>query len=68
MEELNYPTVQVITVFVPNFKTGTIKLRQLIVGNDWVETCNNADEKYGVWFCTIEEAQAILNRPILTEM
>lgn len=67
-KELSYPSIQVITIFVPNFKTKKIKLRQIIVGDDWVKTCNDTDDKYGIWYTTIEQAQAILNLPIVTEI
>ncbi len=58
-------TPQVITIFVPNFKTRNIKLRQMIFTDDWVLDCQTADEKYGIWYTTIEPAQKILNLPII---
>ena len=67
METIAQPTPQVITIFVPNFKTKTIKLRQLILSDDWVEDCYKLDQKYGLWYTTIEPAQKILNHPIKIE-
>lgn len=66
-EQLIYPTVQVITIFVPNFNTRTIKLRQQILSDDWVADCYDLDEKYGLWYTTIEQAQKVLKVPTVTE-
>ena len=58
METISQPAPQVITIFVPIFGTGTIKLRQMILSDDWVNDCYIADEKYGVWYTTAEQAMA----------
>lgn len=53
---------QVITIFVPNFYTDKIKMRQMIIGDDWVASCKEMDSKYGIWFTTPEQAkEAILS-------
>jgi len=55
-ESIAQPAPQVITIFVPVFGTNQIKLRQMIVGDDWVQTCQDADSKYGVWYTVIDHA------------
>ena len=61
METIAQPTPQVITIFIPVFGRKTIKLRQLILTDDWVADCYALDEKYGVWFTTIQPAIALIN-------
>ena len=51
---------QVITIFVPIFGTDQIKLRQLIMSDDWVADCQMLDQKYGVWFTTPDEAISLV--------
>jgi hypothetical protein len=51
---------QVITIFVPNFNTGKIKMRQMILSDDWVADCQAMDEKYGIWFTTPEQAKEVI--------
>ena len=62
------PAPQVYTIFIPVFKTKTIKLRQMIVSDDWVADCQLMDTKYGVWFMTIEPAIALLNNEYSIEV
>ncbi len=56
MKTIAQQTPQVITIFVPVFGTPQIKLRQLSLTDDWVLDCQHADEKYGIWFTTAEQA------------
>ncbi len=61
MKTIPQPKPQVVTIFVPNFKNKSIKLRQLICTDDWVADCQLLDEKYGLWYMTIQQAIGILN-------
>ena len=61
METIPQLRPQVITIFVPDFKRKKVKLRQLIMSDNWVADCEELDEKYGVWYTTIEQAQIVLN-------
>ncbi len=61
MKTIPQPRPQVITLFVPNFKNKSIKLRQLICTDDWVQDCYDLDQKYGLWYMTIEQAIGILD-------
>ena len=58
MKTIQYPAPQVITIFVPVFGRGIVKLRQMILSDDWVQDCYDADQKYGVWYTTAEQALA----------
>ena len=59
---------QAMVIFVPNFQTKKVMLRSIIFSNDWVADCQNADTKYKVWYATMNEALAILNREPITEV
>ncbi len=61
LETIPQPRPQVVTIFVPNFKNQNIKLRQIILSDDWIADCYDADEKYGLWYTTIGQAIGILN-------
>ena len=61
MKTISQPTPQVITIFVPVFGKKIIKLRQLILSDDWIADCYMLDEKYKVWFTTIDPAIALIN-------
>lgn len=51
---------QIIMVFIPNFETKKVGMRQLILSDDWVADCQKLDEKYGVWFTTPQQAKTLL--------
>ena len=68
MQTIQNPAPQVITIFVPVFGKKIIKLRQLIMTDDWVADCYALDEKYKVWFTVIEPAIALLNNEYAIEV
>ena len=68
MKTIAQPTPQVITIFVPVFGANKIKLRQLILTDDWVLDCQTLDAKYGVWFTTIDRAIALLKNEYSIEV
>lgn len=67
-EQLIYPSVQVISIFIPNFHTRKVKIRQQVLSDDWVQDCYDLDKKYGLWYTTLDKAQQILKVPIVEEI
>ena len=68
MKTIQNPAPQVITIFVPVFGKNIIKLRQLILSDDWVSDCYMLDEKYKVWFTIIDPAIALLKNEYSIEV
>ena len=59
---------QAITIFIPNFQTKKVMLRSMIFSDDWVADCQEMDEKYKIWFTSMNEALAILGRELVSEV
>ncbi len=68
MKTIPQPAPQCIMIFVPNFNTQRIAMRQIILADDWVAQCYELDEKYKIWYTVVSSAQMILNLPINNEI
>lgn len=51
---------QIITIFIPRFRSHRVMMRHMVIGDDWVQSCYDMDQKYGVWFTTYEQAKQLL--------
>ncbi len=61
-------TPQTMMIFIPNFKTRKVAMRQMIFSDDWVADCQKADEKYQLWYASMNEALRILGREPVKEI